>query len=208
MIKMLKLSPYCFPEQVSSSHLSRDLNAAYADAGIVIENYVPTPTRGVTKEIRQKYKKIKYEERNDGSIIIHRFAMFPEGKNPLQRALRYVCVNVAQYFKGSRAQGIDLIYSASTPPTQGLLCAKVKKKLSKRYGHNVPFVYNLQDIFPDSLVNAKMTRKGSLIWKLGRKIEDYTYRHADRIITISEDFKKNIMDKGVPEEKIPTTFIP
>ena len=206
MIKMLKLSPYCFPEQVSSSHLSRDLNAAYADAGIVIENYVPTPTRGVTKEIRQKYKKIKYEERNDGSIIIHRFAMFPEGKNPLQRALRYVCVNVAQYFKGSRAQGIDLIYSASTPPTQGLLCAKVKKKLSKRYGHNVPFVYNLQDIFPDSLVNAKMTRKGSLIWKLGRKIEDYTYRHADRIITISEDFKKNIMDKGVPEEKI--TVVP
>ena len=47
-----------------------------------------------------------------------------------------------------------------------------------------------------------MTTKGSLIWKIGRKIEDYTYRNADKIITISEDFKANIMAKGVPEEKI------
>ena len=33
-------------------------------------------------------------------------------------------------------------------------------------------------------------------------IENITYRNADKIIVISEDFKKNIMAKGVPEEKI------
>ena len=105
-------------------------------------------------------------------------------------------------YKGFGAKNIDLIYSASTPPTQGLVCGRIKKRLSRKYGHKVPFVYNLQDIFPDSLVNAKMTKKGSLIWKIGRKIENYTYRNADRIITISEDFKANIMAKGVPESKI------
>jgi glycosyltransferase involved in cell wall biosynthesis len=47
-----------------------------------------------------------------------------------------------------------------------------------------------------------MTKKGSLIWKIGRRIENYTYRNADKIIVISEGFKKNIMEKGVPEEKI------
>jgi glycosyltransferase involved in cell wall biosynthesis len=47
-----------------------------------------------------------------------------------------------------------------------------------------------------------MTKKGSLIWKIGRKIENYTYKNADKIIVISEDFKRNIMEKGVPEEKI------
>ena len=47
-----------------------------------------------------------------------------------------------------------------------------------------------------------LTKKGSLLWKIGRKIEDYTYRHADAIIVISEDIKRNIMEKGVPEEKI------
>ena len=195
-MKILKLSPYCSPEQVSSSHLTKDLTAAFLANGITIENYVPIPTRGVSNEIRNKYKKIKSEELENGKVIIHRFSMFPEGKNTIQRAIRYVLVNVIQYFKGSHAKNIDLIYAGSTPPTQGLLCGLVKKRLK------VPFVYNLQDIFPDSLVNAKMTSKGSLIWKIGRKIEDFTYRSADKIIVISEDFKRNIMEKGVPEEKI------
>lgn len=201
-MKMLKLSAYCAPEQVASSHLGRDLQQAYLEHGFYIENFVPTPTRNVTPEVRKQYKKIKYEEMENGHIIIHRFAMFGEGKNPILRAVRYVLVNLAQYYKGSHAKGIDLISAGSTPPTQGLLCAKVKKKLSKRYGHPVPFVFNLQDIFPDSLVNAKMTHKGSLIWKIGRKIEDFAYANADKIIVISEDFKRNIMEKGVPEEKI------
>ena len=47
-----------------------------------------------------------------------------------------------------------------------------------------------------------MTKKGSILWKVGRRIENYTYKNADKIIVISEGFKRNIMAKGVPEEKI------
>ena len=195
-MRILKLSGYFYPEQVSSTHLSKDLNEAYMKAGFDFVNYVPTPTRGISEEVRKEYKAKKYEVRDNGHTIVHRFSMFREGKNPIQRALRYVLVNLIQYFKGSSAKNIDLILSGSTPPTQGLLCGLVKKRLK------VPFIYNLQDIFPDSLVNAKMTKKGSLIWKIGRKIEDFTYRSADKIIVISEDFKRNIMEKGVPEDKI------
>ena len=201
-MKILKLSSYYVPEQISSSHLTKDLEEAYLNAGFTIDVFCPTPTRGITEEIRKKYKRIKYEEVQDGKIIIHRFSMFREGKNPLLRAFRYLLVNVIQYFKGSRAKDIDVILGSSTPPTQGMLCANVKKKLSKRYKKKVPFIYNLQDIFPDSLVTAKMTKKGSLLWKIGRRIEDYTYRNADKIIVISQDFKRNIMEKGVPAEKI------
>jgi glycosyltransferase involved in cell wall biosynthesis len=201
-MKLLKLSSYYAPEQVACSHLIRDLEDGYLAAGFTTDVYCPTPTRGITAEVRKKYKKVKYEELHDGKIIIHRFSMLGEGKNPIQRALRYVLVNLKQYSRGSRAKDIDVIMSGSTPPTQGVLCAKVKKKLSKRYKKNVPFIYNLQDIFPDSLVTAKMTKKGSVIWKIGRKIEDYTYKNADKIIVISEDFKRNIMEKGVPEDKI------
>ena len=195
-MRILKLSGYFYPEQVSSTHLSKDLNEAYMKAGFSFVNYVPTPTRGISDEVRREYKTKKYEVRDNGQTIVHRFSMFREGINPIQRAIRYVLVNFIQYFKGSSAKDIDLILSGSTPPTQGLLCGLVKKRLK------VPFVYNLQDIFPDSLVNAKMTKKGSLIWKIGRKIEDFTYRSADKIIVISEDFKRNIMEKGVPEDKI------
>lgn len=56
------------------------------------------------------------------------------------------------------------------------------------------------------MVGTGLARKGGLIWKIGRVIENFTYRHADKIIVISEDFKKNIMAKGVPEEKIVVVY--
>ena len=201
-MKVLKLPAYYAPENISSSHLTQDLEAAYIAAGYEIEVYAPTPTRGVSDEVRKEYKSKKYEEKFDGKIKIHRFSMSREGKNPILRAIRYFRVNLKHYRKGKKAKDIDIIMAGSTPPTQGVLCAKVAKKLSKKYGRKVPFIYNLQDVFPDSLVTTGLTKKGSLLWKIGRKIEDYTYRHADAIIVISEDIKRNIMEKGVPEEKI------
>ena len=90
--------------------------------------------------------------------------------------------------------------SGSTPPTQGLLFG-VLKAIKK-----VPFVYALQDIFPDSLVGTGLAKKGGVLWKIGRVIENFTYRSADKIIVISEDFKRNIMAKGVPEEKIVVVY--
>ena len=78
----------------------------------------------------------------------------------------------------------------------------VARKLSKKYKKKVSFVYNLQDIFPDSLVNTNLTHNGSVLWKIGRKLEDFTYRHADKIIVISQAFKKNLLAKGVSEKKV------
>lgn len=195
-MRILKMSPYFEPEQVGTTHLHRDLREAYVKAGFTMVDYVPRPTRGISDEVYEEYKHKKYEEQLDGKVIIHRFAMFREGTNPIQRAIRYVLVNLIQYFKGIRAKDVDVLVSVSTPPTQGILCGLVARKLK------IPFIYNLQDVFPDSMVIANMTKKGSLIWKIGRKVEDFTYRHADKIIVISEDFKRNIMEKGVPEEKI------
>ena len=201
-MKILKLPAYYAPENISSSHLTGDLEVAYINAGYEIEVYAPTPTRGVSDEVRKEYKSKKYEETFDGKIKIHRFSMSREGKNPILRAIRYFRVNFKHYRKGKKAEGIDIIVAGSTPPTQGLLCAGVKKKLSKKYGRNVPFIYNLQDIFPDSLVHTGLAKRDGLLWKIGRRIEDKTYRAADKIVVISEGFKQNIMAKGVPEEKI------
>ena len=84
----------------------------------------------------------------------------------------------------------------------GAVAAKVAKRLSKKYGRKVPVIYNLQDIFPDSLVTAGLAKKDGLLWKIGRKLENYTYRNAEKIIVISEGFKRNIVEKGVEESKI------
>lgn len=195
-MKILRMRAYYTPEIAASSHLVTDLDEALAKDGFSCSIITPVPSRGVSDEVRKEYSKRKLEMLHDGHVTVRRFAMFREGKNPLQRAIRYLLINVIEYFWGCREKNADVVFGASTPPTQGILCALVAKRLK------VPFVYNLQDIFPDSLVNANMTKKGSLIWKIGRKIEDFTYRSADKIIVISEGFKRNIMEKGVPEEKI------
>src|SRR5699024_10501649 len=87
-----------------------------------------------------------------------------------------------------------------TPPILGAKAALVKK-----FRH-IPFIYTLQDIFPDSLVSTGLTHQGSLLWLIGQRLENFTYRNADKIIVISDDFKRNIVAKGVPEHKIEVVY--
>ncbi|WP_320128744.1 glycosyltransferase family 4 protein [uncultured Sphaerochaeta sp.] len=195
-MKILKPTAYYEPEQVSSSHLDKDLEEAFLQAGFDYIIVAPSPTRDVSKETRIAYKKIKYEQKFDGKLEIFRIPVFREGRNPVGRAWRYFWSSLKIYRKCIKQQNVDIVFAASTPPIQGILAAKIAKKLK------VPFIYNLQDIFPDSLVNAKMAKKGSFIWKIGRKIEDFTYFKADKIIVISDDLKNNLLAKGVQKEKI------
>lgn len=199
-MRVLQLAGYFYPEKAASIYLEENRYAAFSDAGINTIVYAARPQRGLSEEEYKEYKHKKMEMMYNGGVEVHRFAMYREGKNAILRALRYFLISGIQFWKGVWTKDIDLIYVASTPPTQGALAAFVKK--FKR----VPFVYNLQDIFPDSLAGTELAKKGGLLWKIGRVIENFTYRNADKIIVISEDFKKNIMAKGVPEEKIVVVY--
>ncbi len=200
-MKLLYLPTYFSPEHAASSYLVINRVQAFAESGMDVEIHVPTPTRGVTAEVRAEYKKNKKEEYMFNSkVYVHRFSLYGEGKNPILRALRYALCCGLQLYYGLKSKGCDAIFAPSTPPIQGAMVALIKK-IKK-----VPFVYNLQDIFPDSLVGTSLAKKGSLLWKIGRVIENFTYKHADKIIVISEDFKKNIMAKGVPENKIEVVY--
>lgn len=202
-MKVLDFPAYFFPESISSSHLDSDLHQAIVDAGMQIELYTATPCRGVTDDVRQKYIRKKVETMYDGWMTVHRYSLYKEGKNPLLRALRYFIQCVKQFNRGIFAKGArecNVMFVASTPPIKGAMAAMIKKC------RHIPMVYNLQDIFPDSLVGSGLAKKDGLLWKVGRIIEDFTYRNADKIIVISHDFKKNIMAKGVPEEKIEVIY--
>ena len=198
-MKVLVFSPYFTPEIAASMYLFEDIYRCVAERGHTVELYVPTPTRGIDPETRRIYQKRKTEIRYDGKMVIRRIAMYREGKNAVLRAIRYFLVNIACIWKGLKTSG-DVIFAPSTPPTQGMMINIIGAL--KR----IPTVYNVQDVFPDSMVNSGMTHKGSYLWKIGRKIENYSYSHAKHIIVISDDFKNNLLEKKVPEEKI--TVIP
>lgn len=201
-MNILFLDAYYEPETIAYTHLEKDLIEGLISDGHRINIICPTPTRGIDEETRKKYKNKKNEKKYSGSVTVKRFMAPQEGKNPLGRAFRYFWCNFRTYQIAVKNKDIDIVFSNSTPPTQGALSALVARRLSKKNRKKVPFLYNLQDIFPDSLVNSNLTHKGSILWKIGRKLEKFTYCHADKIIVISQSFKKNLLAKGVPEKKI------
>ena len=153
---ILQLPGYFFPEKAASIYLEDNRQTAFSKEGFNTIVYTPIPQRGLSEEEFRAYKKRKFEMMYDNKVEVHRFEMYREGKNPIMRALRYFLVSIIQFWKSIWVKGIDLIYVASTPPTQGALAALVKKI------KHVPLVYNLQDIFPDSLVGANLAKKDSI----------------------------------------------
>lgn len=196
-MKVLFLPGYYKPEQAASSYLWDNIREVCIQAGNEVVVYAPLPTRGISDETRKKYRKRLYEVEFDGRLKVHRFRMIKEGKNSLQRALRYALCIVRQTLNGCKEPDVDVYFISSTPPINGLMFPFFRLFHRKR-----KILYNLQDIFPDSLVNTGMTHKGSILWKIGKIIERITYHFCDEIVVPSEDFKKNIMAKGVNEDKI------
>lgn len=195
-MRILLLPDYFSPEIFASSYLFENRNEAFANEGFDMIVYTPSPTRGVNRNV--SYQKVEFLYKNH--LELHRFDMVGESKNTMQRLVRYFLCSVSQFFKALFTRKFDIVLLGSTPPFQGAVGAALKIIRNKR------FVYGIQDIFPDSLVSTGITKKGSLIWKIGRIIENFTYKYADKIIVISEDFKKNIMAKGVPEDKIVVVY--
>lgn len=193
---ILILDAYFEPENISFTHLEKDLIEGFINEGMTVRVICPTPTRNISDDIYQEYKHKKYEERFGGKFIIKRFWAPREGKNPLIRAFRYFWCNFRTMHLGKKEQNIDFVFSNSTPPTQGLIAGKIAKK------KNVPFIYSLQDIFPDSLVTTGLTKKNSILWKIGRRIEKETYKCANQIIVISDAMKHNLIAKKVENVKI------
>lgn len=199
-MKVLQLTGYFLPEKAASIYLVENRLEAFANEGFDMVIHASRPTRGLSDEEYAEYKNKEEEMMYDGKLRVHRFAMYREGKNPVLRAMRYSFNWIIQLWYGLTEKNVDCVYLESTPPIQGLLGSLLK------IFRNIPFVYCLQDIFPDSLAGTSLAKRGGLLWKIGRVIEDFTYKHADKIIVISEDFKKNIMAKGVPEEKIEVVY--
>lgn len=202
-MKILELPAYFYPENMSSAHLDDNLRQAIVDAEMEMAIYCPTPTRGISPELMKEYKKRKLDKMYDGHVTVHRFSLYREGKNPVLRALRYTFACIQQFNRAvfaKDARSCDVMFITSTPPIKGAMAG-----LAKKFNHK-PIVYQLQDIFPDSLAGSGLAKKGGLLWKIGRTIENFTYRNADKIVVISEDFKRNILAKGVPEEKIEVVY--
>jgi len=65
-----------------------------------------------------------------------------------------------------------------------------------------PWVFELRDIWPESIKAVGAISGDSKIFKTLEKIELFLYKRSSLIVSVTESFKKNLIERGVPSEKI------
>lgn len=195
-MKIIFLTANYYPEIAANVHLAKDLVEDLASHGYNVSVITQKPKRFVNENNKGNFKYPKQEVLLDGKVIINRVNISSKNsKSLIYRVLKECLLTIKLFLCALLIREADIIFVYSTPPTLGLMgvfLGMIKK---------IPVIYNLQDIFPDSLINAGIIKEGFFL-KIGRLIERYTYKNSTKILVISDDFKRIIMDREVPENKI------
>ena len=72
--------------------------------------------------------------------------------------------------------------------------------LAKRW--QVPFVFEVRDLWPQTLVDLGRLRERSIVTNVLRKLEKWLYDRADRIVVLLPQADEYIVPLGVPKHKI------
>jgi len=100
---------------------------------------------------------------------------------------------------GKKLAKPDVVFATHTPLTVGL----AGMKLGRHF--NVPFVFEVRDLWPEALVNVGALQNPFAIWWL-RRMAKKIYAQATHIVALSPGMKDGIVRAGVPAEKV--TVIP
>ena len=96
--------------------------------------------------------------------------------------------------------GYDAVFIQSTTAA-GFAVRAVRKKLP-----GALLTLNVQDIFPCNLAYCGRLKKTSPVYKILAAEQRFGYKHADHIITISEDMKDTLTAEGVPEGRVEVVY--
>ena len=145
---------------------------------------------------------IKWLQREliDG-VHVTRVPLYPShDQGALGRVFNYVSFSISALFYGLfAAKRPDVIYAYHPPLTVGI--AAVLIRLFRR----VPVVYDIQDMWPDTLRATGMFSNEKAL-NLVCRVCDWVYRRADQLVVLSPGFKRLLIERGVPAEKIEVIY--
>jgi colanic acid biosynthesis glycosyl transferase WcaI len=148
------------------------------------------------REIYDGYRGKWYlTEQKNGVTIQRSYLRIKSKPNLLDRLLlelSFVFTSLPQAFKGERPDVIIL----TIPPLLATLPATIFGWL-----YNCPVVLNVQDILPEAAVRMGLLKNKSIIRTLAA-LEKFAYRTAHIITVIADGFRENLVNKGVPVNKI------
>ncbi len=134
-------------------------------------------------------------------IPVNRVALYPShDRSSFKRILNYASFALTAALLGPfLIRDIDIIYVYHPPGTIGLP-ALVMKAVKR-----APIVYDIQDLWPDSVSASGMLKSKAAKWMLAKWC-GMVYRLADRIVVLSPGFKKVLGERGVEQDKIEVIY--
>ncbi len=134
-------------------------------------------------------------------VAVLRVPLVPShNKSALGRVANYLSFALTASSIGlALIRAVDVAYVYHPPPTVGLAALAIK------FFRRVPFVYHIADMWPETVLDSGMVSKGwqkSVAKAVINSWCNLIYRHAAAITVLSPGFKKLLVERGVPENKV------
>lgn len=139
-------------------------------------------------------------EKIDG-VNITRLPLYPSHNgSSLKRVINYISFGLSSIIYGLfLAKKPDIIYAYHPPLTTGIAA------LILRFVRRVPVIYDIQDMWPDTLAATGMLKNKKLL-----NFIDFVcrcvYKFSDKILVLSPGFKLMLIERGVAADKITVIY--
>lgn len=194
-MKFLILTQFFAPEigasQVRLAYFCRELGAAGHEVEIVT-GMPHHPAGRIFPEYRGNfYLREKWE-----GLIIHRVWLYATKGANWKRLLNYASFVVTSLFGLARASRPDYVFVDSPPlflGVSGWIAAK---------WWNVPLIFNVADLWPDSVRDLGVMGDGALV-NFAYRLEKWIYRHSTVVTAVTEGIRNSLLKtKAVPSDKV------
>jgi colanic acid biosynthesis glycosyl transferase WcaI len=195
-MQILLIAGYYYPEQVGAGiwvrQLALDLKAMGHEVS-VLTAFPSYPQGRIFDEYRGRWFQT---ERIDGIEVTRTFTFATSSKSFWPRIASFASFCVSSLLGGLwRRKRFDVVYAVLPPLPLGVSAALLAKAA------RASLVVNVQDIYPDIAVALGILRQRHVV-RFFQAMERWVYRHSNRIVVISEGFRQNLLNKGVPGGKL------
>ena len=197
--KILLITPLYAPDFGASVPIYTALCEDLAQLGYDVNVVTGFPHYGGSEVYYKQNKKLFAEEQLNGVRVIRSYVYKVPKSSLWRRLLYHASFNLFSAIASLRVSKPDIIL-ADAPTLWSGLPLLVKSILP-----GVPFIYIVHDIYPDVLVRLGVLNNPQIVKFIGN-VERIFYDRAAQISVLSDGFKDNLLQKGVPDNKI--TIIP
>lgn len=134
-------------------------------------------------------------EQIDGIEVIRVWTYITANAGFAKRTLDYLSFMFGAALAGLPVRRVDVV--VGTSPQFFTACAAWFVAAVKRR----PFVFELRDLWPESIKAVGAMRQSRFITAL-EKVEWFLYRRAALIVSVTESFKKRLVEGGIAADKI------